>query len=159
MSADARRRRARRMRILNVAMRRLLGLPFPTPLGGRLMLLFLTGRKSGRLYRQPVSYVVNGDTLLTPGGGNWTRNLREGQAVRIRLNGRDIAARPELVGEPAEVRRLLHQMTAANPRMASFVPFAGAGGHIDPTGLTSGVAHGFRVVRWHVEGAWPGHGR
>ena len=66
-----RRIQARVMRVMNVPMRAILGLPFPTPLGRRLMLLFLTGRKTGRRYRQPVSYVRDGDTLLTPGGGNW----------------------------------------------------------------------------------------
>ena len=40
-----------------------------TPLGKRLMLVYLTGRKSGRHYRQPISYVREGETLLTPGGG------------------------------------------------------------------------------------------
>jgi EmrB/QacA subfamily drug resistance transporter len=58
----ARRIQARVFRLINVPMRSVLGLPFPTPLGRRLMLVFLTGRKTGRLYRQPVSYVPDGDT-------------------------------------------------------------------------------------------------
>jgi hypothetical protein len=58
------RRRARIMSIINVPMRRLLSLPFPTPLGRRLMLVTITGRKTGRVYRQPVSYSVDGDTLV-----------------------------------------------------------------------------------------------
>jgi hypothetical protein len=49
--------------------RKILGLPFPTPLGGRLMLVTLTGRRTGKTYHQPVSYVRDGNTLLTPGGG------------------------------------------------------------------------------------------
>lgn len=53
-------------------MRAVLGLPFPTPLGKRLMLVDITGRKTGRHYRQPVSYVRHGDVLLTPGGGKWS---------------------------------------------------------------------------------------
>lgn len=63
----ARRIQARTFRVINVPMRILLGLPFPTPAGRRLMLLYLTGRKTGRRYRQPVSYIGDGDTLLTPG--------------------------------------------------------------------------------------------
>ncbi len=46
---------ARIMAVVNVPMRVLLGLPFPTPLSGRLMLISYTGRKTGKLYRQPVS--------------------------------------------------------------------------------------------------------
>jgi len=51
----AMRRRQRIMRAVNVPMRAVLGLPFATPLGGSLMLISYTGRKSGKAYRQPVS--------------------------------------------------------------------------------------------------------
>jgi hypothetical protein len=67
------------MRVLNVPMRRVLGLRFATPLSRRLMLLRLTGRRTGRTYRQPVSYVREGDTLLTPGGGRWDAQPRRGR--------------------------------------------------------------------------------
>jgi hypothetical protein len=56
---------ARFMRVINLPMRQLLRLPFQTPLSRRLMLLSFTGRRTGRQYRQPVSYVPDGDTLLT----------------------------------------------------------------------------------------------
>ena len=35
------------------------------------MLVSFTGRRTGRRYWQPLSYVQDGNTLLTPGGGNW----------------------------------------------------------------------------------------
>ena len=41
----AMRRRARIMRAVNVPMRAVLGLPFPTPLSGNLMLISYTGRR------------------------------------------------------------------------------------------------------------------
>src|SRR5262249_35272909 len=90
-----RRIQARLMSILNVFMRPVLRLPFATPLAKRLMLISFTGRKTGKEYQQPVSYVQQGDTLLTPGGGKWKLNLREDQPVRIRLRGQDVFARPE----------------------------------------------------------------
>jgi hypothetical protein len=148
---SAARRQARAMRIVNVPMRRLLQLPFPTPLSRRLMLLSFTGRRTGRAYRQPVSYVAEGDTLLSPGGGNWKLNLVEGEPIRVRLRGRDVEARPEFVRDPAEVVRLLATMTAANPRLRSFLPFAGPGGRIDQTRLAAAIDHGFCVVRWHLD--------
>src|SRR5262245_53329290 len=80
-------RQARLMNVINVPMRLLLQLPFATPLSRQLMLLVLRGRKSGKVYRQPVSFVRDGETLLTPGGGRWKLNLREGECVRIRLSG------------------------------------------------------------------------
>lgn len=70
------------MRILNVPMRLILSLHRSTPLGKRLMLVYLTGRKSGKQYKQPISYVEDGDTLLTPGGGKWKLNLVDGRPER-----------------------------------------------------------------------------
>lgn len=138
-------------KIVNVPMRALLGLPFPTPMARRLMLVFHTGRTTGTPYRQPVSYVRDGDTLLTPGGGRWTRNLREGQAVRLRLRGKDRTARPELVRDPGEVERLLGVMTAKNPMLKRFVPIPRTSdGRLDPTSLTAAIEHGFRIVVWHL---------
>ena len=145
------RRRQRVMRIVNVPMRTVLGMPFPTPLGGNLMLISYTGRKTGKAYRQPVSYARDGDVLLTPGGGRWTLNLRDGRPVRLRLRGRDVSARPELVTDPAEVERLLGAIARENPRAAKFVPIPRLpDGHLDPEVLTAAIDHGFSIVRWHL---------
>jgi hypothetical protein len=154
MSQPTKRPAGRRMqatvfRIVNVPMRALLGLPFPTPLGGRLMLLYLTGRKTGKRYRQPVSYVRDGDELLTPGGGRWRLNLRDGEPVRIRLRGHDRTFRPYLVGDPDEVERLLGVMAAASPSVNRFVRIPRApDGHLDRSALANAVRYGFRIVRW-----------
>src|SRR5262245_18312307 len=80
-----RRIQALAMRVVNGPLRLLLRLPFRTPLSGRLLLVSYTGRKSGKVYRQPVSYVQHGETLLSPGGGAWKWNLQGGQPVRIWL--------------------------------------------------------------------------
>jgi deazaflavin-dependent oxidoreductase (nitroreductase family) len=156
-SAPARmRRQARVMKVINRPMRRVLGLPFPTPLSRRLMVVTHVGRRTGRVYHQPVSYVRDGETLLTPGGGRWTRNLADGEAVNLRVGGRRVVARPERVRDPEEVERLLRRMLAVNPRLASFVPFVGRDGTIDREKLTTAVGYGFCVVRWHLVGgaAW-----
>src|SRR5215212_1948173 len=144
-------RMARRMRLANVPMRFLLGLPFPTPLSSRLMLVTHTGRKTGRRYRQPVSYVRDGDVLLTPGGGRWTDNLRDGEPVPVRLRGRDVVARPDLVRDPDEVDRLLRRMYERSSSVARFIPFMGPDGTIDRTKLETALRFGFRVVRWHLD--------
>src|SRR5215467_14427065 len=143
---DRMRRQARFMSLINVPMRILLWLPFPTPLSGSLMLVSLTGRKTGKPYEQPVSYVRDGDTLLTPGGGKWKLNLREGQPVRIRLRGRKVLARPELIEDAIEVERLLRLMMAANPRVTAFVPVLGADGQIDRSKVEAAVRYGFRII-------------
>jgi hypothetical protein len=151
MTATRMRRQARLMRVVNVPMRRLLALPVRTPLSGRLMLITFTGRKTGRVYRQPVSFVRDGATLLTPGGGTWTRNLEDGRPVRARLAGRGRTLWPEMIRDPDAVGDALRTMVAASPGAARFIPFIGPGGAIDPTRLANAVAHGFRVVRWHVD--------
>jgi hypothetical protein len=136
-------------------MRVILGLPIATPLSGRLMLISYTGRKTGKTYRQPLSYVQQGNTLLTPGGGKWKLNLRESEPVRIRLRGRDVLARPELIKDPDEIEPLLSVMSAANPSVNAFVGIPkGPDGRLDRGRLETAVRHGFRIVRWHLgEGA------
>jgi deazaflavin-dependent oxidoreductase (nitroreductase family) len=150
---DRMQRRARVMKLVNRPVRWVLGLPVPTPLGRRLMVVTHVGRRTGRRYHQPVSYLRDGATLLTPGGGRWTRNLRPDQPVELRVAGRRITARPELVADPGEVERLLATMSRANRRLASFVPFVGRDGTIERDGLARAVELGFRIVRWHPTGS------
>jgi len=136
-------------RVVNVPMRLILGMPISTPLGKRLMLLHLTGRKTGRHYRQPVSYVGDGETLLTPGGGRWKLNLVERQPTHVRLRGHDVSLLPELVRDPVEVDRLLGVMSTKNPMVGRFVPIPkGADGHYDRDRLDLAILHGFCIVRW-----------
>lgn len=145
-----RRAQARLMRIINVPMRLVLGLPVGTPLGGRLMLAFITGRKTGKLYRQPLSYVRQGDTLLTPGGGRWKLNLTHDRPVRLRIRGRDQFAMPEIIRDPAEVESLLDTMAAVNPAVNRFVGVPrDAQGRLDQDRLGLAIRYGFGIVRWH----------
>ena len=126
-------------RVVNVPMRLILSLRISTPLGKRLMLVYLTGRKSGRHYRQPISYVRESETLLTPGGGRWKLNLVDGEPTHVRLRGRDISLRPELVRHPVEVDRLLGVMSATNPTVGRFVPIPKqADGHYDRSRTSAG---------------------
>ena len=148
----ARRLQARAFRVVNVPMRLMLGLPFPTPAGGSLMLLYLTGRRTGRHYRQPVSYIPDGNTLLTPGGGKWKLNLVEGRPMRIRLRGRDVQAAPEIVSDPDEVGRLLELMAGRSYAIKRFVAVPqDPDGHFDRERLQTAVGYGFRIIRWHAE--------
>ena len=151
MNQAAMRRRARTMRAVNVPMRAVLGLPFPTPLSANLMLISYTGRKSGKAYRQPVSYARDGDVLLTPGGGRWTLNLAGGRTVRIRLRGRWSPARAELVTDAAEVERLLGVIGEKNPRATRFIPIPRLpDGRLEPEALDAALRHGFCIVRWRL---------
>lgn len=146
----SRRLQARFFKIVNVPMRQVLGLPVATPLGRNLMLAFVIGRKSGKTYRQPISYVRDGEALLTPGGGKWKLNLVPGEPVRLRIRGKDTSAIPELVADVDEVGRLLQVMAAGNPRSAAFVGIhRDSDGSFDRAGVERAVRYGFRIVRWH----------
>jgi hypothetical protein len=145
-------RQATLMRIVNAPLRKILSLPFRTPLAGRLMLVTLPGRRTGTIYHQPVSYVRDADTLLTPGGGKWKLNLQAGRRETIRLGGRDIQARPEIVQEAGEVDRLLRVMAAANPSITKFIPIPrDRDGHFYRDKLQAATSNGFRIIRWHLD--------
>jgi deazaflavin-dependent oxidoreductase (nitroreductase family) len=89
--------------------------------GGKLLTLYVVGRKSGRRYSIPVAYArQEGDLLIgTPFG--WSRNLRTGEPVTIRLKGRlrqtDVrafSAEPEVVALYAAMCRDNHQFAKFN---------------------------------------------
>ena len=149
------RRQARIFRVVNVPMRLLLRLPFKTPLNAKLMLLSFRGRKTGRTYIQPVSYVPDGDTLLTPAGGRWKLNLTAGVRIRVWLRGRKTWARPEFVRDAEGVDRLLRLMMTRNPRITSFVPFIDRDGNIDRSKLEKALAYGFAIIRWRLDEETP----
>jgi deazaflavin-dependent oxidoreductase (nitroreductase family) len=114
------------------------------------MLLSHIGRKTGHVYRQPISYVRDAGVLLTPGGGKWKLNLREDQPVTLRLRGHDVQARPEFVRDIDEVDRLLRHMVARSPRLNSFVPFVERDGTIRRAALENALRHDFCILRWHL---------
>jgi len=60
---------------------------------GRLTLITVTGRRTGRQHTLPVAYQESADRLsipvLWPERKLWWRNLRDGAPVRVRLRGAD----------------------------------------------------------------------
>ena len=70
--------------------------------GGRLVTLYIVGRKSGRRYTVPVPYTRYDGGLLLGTPFAWGRNLRTGEPVDIRLKGRrrqaDVRAFTDEVG-------------------------------------------------------------
>jgi hypothetical protein len=107
--------------------------------------------KARRNSAHKVSYLPDGNTLLTPGGGRWKLNLKPSQCVRLPLRGRDVPARPELIRDVSEVERLLRRMQAVSSRITSFVPVGGSRGEIDHAGLQTAINYGFALIRWHFD--------
>jgi deazaflavin-dependent oxidoreductase (nitroreductase family) len=72
---------------------------------GNMMVITVTGRRTGRQISLPVNYYQDGDTLwiISTRSRNWWRNVTPGSQVRLRLHGKDILGTAELVFEAAAV--------------------------------------------------------
>jgi deazaflavin-dependent oxidoreductase (nitroreductase family) len=121
-------------------------------LSGRLMLLTFTGRRSGRSFTTPVSYVREGSSLLVPGGGAWWKNLENGRQVQVRLRGTWRPVTPELIMEPVALAEVLRRMLAANPAISAFTgilpdPY----GRPDAEALERERRRGFVVVQLRLD--------
>ncbi len=71
-------------------------------LSGRVLLVTVTGRRSGRRYGTPAQDAQDGDTLylVSHARQRWWRNLHGGAPVELQLRGRRARGRGELL-EPA----------------------------------------------------------
>jgi deazaflavin-dependent oxidoreductase (nitroreductase family) len=140
------------VRFFNPFMRFVLGSRAHSMMSSKLMLLSFTGRRTGRSYTTPVSYVREGPDLLVPGGGAWWKNLMSGNA-RVRLQGSWYVATPELIREPAALSEILGRMLAANPAIALFTGIRpGPDGRPKAESLERERRRGFVVVRLRLAG-------
>ena len=94
------------------------------------ILITITGRKSGKKYTIPVSYVRDGDTLMmiSQREHSWWKNLRGGAQVTLYLQGRFLKATGEVFTDAETVanklllflrqfpgyQKLIHMKLAAN---------------------------------------------
>jgi hypothetical protein len=135
--------------LVNLVVRGLLRTPgLSRIIGTRLVTLYVAGRRSGRRYTVPVSYLAQGDDLLVGTGSGWARNLRTGEPVALRFKGElrlaDVqtsTAEPDVVGAYA-------LLAAANP---AFARFSGVrvdqNGNADQRDLHLAWVGGARVIR------------
>jgi deazaflavin-dependent oxidoreductase (nitroreductase family) len=63
-----------------------------------MMLVTVTGRKSGRGHTTPVNYVREGNqlTVVSRRDRTWWRNVAGGAPVTVRLSGKEVAGRAEV---------------------------------------------------------------
>jgi hypothetical protein len=116
----------------------LLHSPLHGMLSGNMMVVTYTGRRSGKTYHLPVSYLRVRETLLTISykRRTWWRNLRSGAPVTIRLQGKDINGRAEVIDDEEGVMEGLTAFIAGNPRTAhAFGLKLGVDGQPEPGGL------------------------
>lgn len=81
-------------------------------LSNNMLVISVTGRRSGKTYTLPVSYVQRGETLsiISKRERTWWRNLRSGAPVTLRLRGETMQAWAEALDGDRE--RLVQALTA-----------------------------------------------
>ena len=138
------------VRYFNPIMRLVLGSRAHRMMSGQLMLLSFTGRRTGRSYTTPVSYVREGTNLLVPGGGAWWKNLTSGTA-RVRLQGTWHVVTPEVIREPVALSAVMGRMLAINPAISVFTGIRpGSDGRPFAESLERERRREFVVVRLHL---------
>lgn len=90
-------------------------------LGDTMMILRVTGRRTGRIYEIPISYVRDGTgvTCITGIENGWWRNLRGGADITVLLRGRLRTGHADVSTGAANVSVIEHFL-AARPRDARF---------------------------------------
>jgi hypothetical protein len=88
--------------------------------GGRLVTLYFTGRKSGRQYTLPVAYLPYEGDLLIGTPFRWGRNLRTGEPIKVRLKGRLHEADVRAYSDEADVVHLYGVISRGNHAFANF---------------------------------------
>jgi hypothetical protein len=147
------------MQRLNPAVAWLLRSPLHPLLDWGLMLITVTGRRSGRVYTIPVGYQCDGDALVVlvskPSRKQWWRNYRNAGPIGVLLRGRAAHGRAVVVlpGSPAfrdDIERSLHRVPGLGRQLGI--------AYDRRTGLTNAqfdvVAHAAVIVR--IELGTPG---
>jgi deazaflavin-dependent oxidoreductase (nitroreductase family) len=117
-------------------------------IGSKLITLYVVGRKSGRRYTIPVAYARQDEDLLIGTPFGWSRNLRTGEPVAIRLKGRLRQADVQVFSAEPEVVALYAAMCRDNRNFAKFNKIGfDASGNPDPEDLHLAWMAGARAFR------------
>jgi hypothetical protein len=107
--------------LVNRIMRGLLRTPLLCRLPGRrLLVVYVVGRKTGREYVVPVAYARHNGGLLVGTPFGWARNMRTGEPVEIRLNGRRRVADVVAFSSEADVVAAYDVIVRGNHAFAKF---------------------------------------
>ena len=136
-------------RALNAVVRLLLRSRLHGLLSGKVMLLTVSGRRSGRSYVVPVSYLRDGGIIRCFTGADWSgwwKNLRGGAVVTARVRGRDLRGYARAATGGDEVCDRLGRFLRESPGSAGrYGILLDADGRPDAESLKAAVGSG-RVV-------------
>ena len=130
--------------IINPTVRFLLRSPVHRWFSDSLMLITLTGRKTGKRYTIPVRYLRNEGAVwaFTSVETKWWKNLIDGASVSLRIQGKDDPYRAETTANaPGEVRSALRTFLSRFPQDAPYYEIAvGSDGSLSEHDLEKAVA-------------------
>jgi F420H(2)-dependent quinone reductase len=134
-------------RVFNPLATRILRSPLHGLMSRRLMLISFRGKKSGRYFTTPISYVQNGESLLLGVGGPWWRNFAGGVPVQVRLRGRTRDGRAEATTDEARVTEAYRTILRRNRTRARFMGIAATSdGQPDKHSIEDALQRGAAVV-------------
>ncbi|MBA2344275.1 MAG: nitroreductase family deazaflavin-dependent oxidoreductase [Rubrobacter sp.] len=137
------------MHLMNRFPALLLRSPLHGLMSKKFLLITFAGRKSGKRYTIPVSYLREGDAYLMTTDSPWWKNLRGGAPVRLRVKNKEIPALGDTITDEREVTQVLERFLEEQPGYGKYI------------GLDSGpasrakieqIAHERVVVRARTEG-------
>lgn len=134
--------------LLNPLAKRILSSPLHGIMSRRLMLVTFTGRRTGKRFTTPISYVRDGDMVLLGVGGPWWTNLRDGARVQVRLRGRSHSGVTEVVRDEAGMYEAYQTILAHNPTQARFMGIrVDADGRPNASDIRQAIQRGAAAVR------------
>ncbi|MFI7666559.1 nitroreductase/quinone reductase family protein [Nocardia sp. NPDC049526] len=122
--------------------------PLHPLLSKRLLIITVSGRKTGREYANPVGYAEHEGHLLIGTAANWRNNLIPDVPVRILLRGTNIQAAHEVITDEPRAATLYREILTQNPTHGRFAKI-----HLNPDGtvnlpsLRAALSQGTAVVR------------
>jgi hypothetical protein len=107
-------------RTINFTLQAILRSPLHRLLSRKLLLITVTGRRSGRMYTVPVSYQQQGATvrIISERHDHWWRNLRGGAPVTLQLRGRQITGQGRVSEDRQDVATQLAAHLRQSPNIA-----------------------------------------
>ena len=109
------------MRAMNAIPNLVLRSPLHGLMDGKVLLLGFTGRRSGRRYSTPMSYVRVGDEVFMSTEAPWWKNLADGAPVEVRLGGESRRGFAEALTREEDVAGVLGTILRHYPEYRRFV--------------------------------------
>lgn len=140
---------SRTQRYFNACLRWLLRSRLHRVLSGKVMLIEVTGRRTGRRYVIPIAYAEHdGAVLMGVARTAWLRNLAPHRPVTLTVRGRRRVAHPEIIADEDRVAELYPAILRHNSAHGKIQQLRlETDGSINRADLRAGLDRGLVLVR------------